>query len=108
MINPGSRDLEDTSPSVAEENLALFVDAATERGLRLADEPQRAAEADTGGRYGWDLPLEGGTTVRVLMPGRPVAELRDSSAQAPTIRVGEFFWWWNDAVGQVTPLEPGR
>ncbi|GAA0494933.1 hypothetical protein Ade02nite_19470 [Paractinoplanes deccanensis] len=93
---------------MAEENLAAFVDAATELGLRLADEPLRVAEADRGGRYGWDLPLEGGTTVRVLMPGRPIAELKDLSVQAPTIFVNGSAWWWNDAVNQAVPLEPGR
>ena len=105
MINPGSRPVEGATEEQAAHNLQAFVYEATERGLRLAGEPQRQPDADIDGRYAWDLPLEGGGHVRILMPGADLAQLRSLSAQAYCIRVGEGFWWWNDAVGMAVPSQ---
>lgn len=88
MINPGSRPVEGGTEQQAEGNLAAFIDAATERGLELADEPDRIPDADEGGRYGWNLPLTNGTVVRVLMPGVDLVRVRDDlSAEAPCLKI---------------------
>jgi hypothetical protein len=108
MINPGSRPVENATLAAAETNLQAFLDEATERGLRLADEPERDAGADVDGRYGWVLPLVGGDRVPVLMPGSDLAELRGLSAQSYCVRVRSDWWWWADAAGMVIPLHPGR
>jgi hypothetical protein len=109
VINPGSRPVEGASEAAAEANMQGFIDAATERGLRLADEPERHREADVDGRYAWILPVEGGDHVQVLMPGADIAQVRDDlSSHDYCLRVGGTWWWWNDAIGMVKPLDPGR
>ena len=85
--------------------MQAFVDAATDRGLRLAGEPERHRDADVAGRYAWILPVEGGGPVEVLMPGADLSQVRDDlSPQAFCIRVTGGHWWWNDAIGMVIPL----
>ena len=102
MINPGARPVENASEAAAEANMQAFLDAATDRGLHLTDEPERHREADTDGRYAWILAVEGGDRVQVLMPGADITQVRDDlSAHAYCIRVGDGNWWWNDAVGMV-------
>jgi hypothetical protein len=109
MINPGSRPVEGATEQQAETNLAAFIDAATERGLELADEPERTPDTDEGGRYGWTLPLTSGTAVRVLMPGVDLALVRDDlSAEAPCMKIGSDWWWWNGAVDAAVPAEASR
>ena len=104
MINPGARPVEGASEAAAEANMQAFLDAATDRGLHLADEPERHPEADTGGRYAWILPLEGGDHVQVLMPGADITQVRDDlSSNAYCIFVAGSSWWWNDALGMVNP-----
>ena len=57
--------------------MQAFIDAATERGLRLTDEPERHPDADADGRYAWLLPIEGAGHMQVLMPGADIAQVRD-------------------------------
>lgn len=109
MINPGSGPVEGGTEQQAETNLAAFIDAATERGLELADEPDRIPDADEGGRYAWNLRLAGGTVVQVLMPGVDLIRIRDDlSAEAPCLRIGSDWWWWNGAVDAIVPAEASR
>jgi hypothetical protein len=102
VINPGSRPVDNATEEAAEQNLQAFIDAATERGLVLTDEPERRPDLDTDGRYGWALPRAGGA-VEILMPGAPLEQLHGPTTDAYCIRVGRDFWWWNDAIGQATP-----
>jgi hypothetical protein len=109
MINPGSQPIEGATEQQAEASLAAFIDAATERGLGLADEPERTPDVDEGGRYGWTLRLAGGEVVRVLMPGVDLALIRDDlSAEAPCVKVNGDWWWWNGAVDAAVPAEASR
>ena len=103
MINPGSRPVESATEAQAEQNLQAFIDAATDRGLVLADEPQREPDHDAGGRYAWALPRAGGGHLQVLMPGAELAQLTGHTADAYCIRVGTDWWWWNDAINMVIP-----
>jgi hypothetical protein len=59
-VNPGSRPVDGGTEHVAEANLQVFIDEVTERGLGLADEPQRnsAADADSRLRYQAELTRE--------------------------------------------------
>jgi hypothetical protein len=92
QINPGSGPVEGAGEAAAVETMAVF---AAEVGV----DPVRAPELDTDGRYGWRF---GDTPV--LMPGVAVTAVRDDMrATAPCIRVGESWWWWRDAVGQIKP-----
>jgi hypothetical protein len=100
LVNSGSRPLEATDAELAEYNLLVFIDDFVERGGRLAAEPERAQDADAGGRYGWSLYRADGVTVLVLIPGVPLTLVRDDlSAEAPCLRVDDEWWWWNEAVG---------
>jgi hypothetical protein len=106
MINPGSRPVEGATEQQAEANLAAFIDAATERGLELADEPERLPDADEGGRFAWNLHLAGGKVVQVLMPGVDLIRIRDDlSAEAPCLKVNGNWSWWDGAVDAAVPVE---
>jgi len=57
--------------------MQAFIDAATDRGLSIADEPERHPDTDVDGRYAWILPVDGGGRVEVLMPGADLSQVRD-------------------------------
>ncbi|MFI5933872.1 hypothetical protein [Actinoplanes sp. NPDC051494] len=114
MINPGTQPLDNSREDLATENLTAFLTAVSTRATHLEDitirhrvasisgEPVRDPGADCDGRFGWNLPLSDGRTVRLLMPGVELPRLRDDiTAQAPCLYVNGNAWWWNDAVGSV-------
>jgi hypothetical protein len=109
MINPGSQRVEGATIEQAEHNLQAFIDSASDRGLELADEPERLPDADKGGRYGWTLRLAGGEVVQVLMPGVDLVRVRDDlSAEAPCLKINGDWWWWNGAVDAAVPAAASR
>ena len=69
-------------PRRAVANLEAFIDGATERCLRLIDEPERRPEADADGRYAWTLLLEGGGQAWILMPALWTSPRRRISSSA--------------------------
>lgn len=110
MINPGTLPVDGASEDVAAANLSAFLAAVRARAGEMTDhvagfggEPVRVPEADRDGRYGWDLPYPGGPVVRLLMPGAPLALVRDASAAAPCVYVAGDPWWWDNAVAMAIP-----
>ncbi|WP_250031285.1 hypothetical protein [Paractinoplanes maris] len=114
MINPGTAPIEDARPELAQANLEAFLDAARRRAAELDEvpirqrvayldgEPVRDPSADRDGRFGWDLRMSDGRTVRLLMPGVELARLRDDiTAEAPCLYVNGTAWWWDGAVDSV-------
>ena len=114
MINVGTAPLEQADEELAAANLDAFLTAVTERATLLEQVPirRRVAHldgtpvrdpgADRDGRFGWDLPLSDGRTVRLLMPGVSLTLLRDDiTAQAPCLYINGNAWWWDGAIDQV-------
>ena len=114
MINPGTQPVADAREDLATANLDAFLTAVRARAHELeqvpirhrtaglSGDPVRDPAADRDGRFGWDLPLSDGRTVRVLIPGTDLAALRDDlTAAAPCLYVNGRAWWWADAVGAV-------
>ena len=74
----------------------------------------REIEADRDGWFAWRLPISGGTTVQIRIPGVELARMRDDhSAAAPCLYVGDNPCSWDAAVGSVAnegmklpPLSP--
>ncbi|GAB1646786.1 hypothetical protein [Krasilnikovia sp. MM14-A1259] len=97
-INPGSRPVTDPDEDLAAANIREFTAAvAAHHGHPLTAD--RATDLDTGdGRFGYRLYGEGSNPVEILMPGAPLAVVRDDlTAQAYCLRVGDY-WWWSSAV----------
>jgi hypothetical protein len=114
VINPGARPLPDARENLAAANLLAFLAEVRVRAVELEEvplrvrvhamsgEPERAAGADLSGRFAWDVPFSNGKSVRVLIPGVPLPEIRDDlTAQAPCLYVGAEAAWWSDAVGSL-------
>ena len=114
MINPGTAPIEEGRLDLAEANLDDFLSAVRRRAAELDEvpfrrrvaglsgDPIRDPRADRDGRFGWDLPLSDGRTVRLLMPGVGLTLIRDDiTAEAPCLYVNGNAWWWDGAVDSV-------
>jgi hypothetical protein len=102
MINPGTVAVDDADEQLAEQNLDVFLTAARDRGAPLAGDPVRDPSADRDGRFGWDLPMAGGSVTRLLMPGVELMRVRDDlTVDAPCLYVNGGAWWWPSALGMV-------
>lgn len=101
MINPGTLPVPDATEAAAADNIRVFVAAVREQGGEMAGDPVRDPDSDRDGRYGYRLAGVDGASVHVLMPGAPLAAVRDDrSAGAPCLYVGGEAWWWPSAVLQ--------
>jgi hypothetical protein len=102
MINPGAVPVDDADEQLAEQNLGVFLAAARERGAQLGGDPVRDPAADRDGRFGWDLPVVGGSVTRLLMPGVELMRVRDDlTSNAPCLYVNGSAWWWQSALALV-------
>ncbi|MCO8274197.1 hypothetical protein M1L60_26710 [Actinoplanes sp. TRM 88003] len=114
MINPGTAPIDGADEELARANLDAFLDAVRQRAEQMDEVPirQRVAHldgdpvrdpgADRDGRFGWDLSMSDGRTIRVLIPGVPLAALRDDiTAVAPCLYVNGNANWWSGAVDSV-------
>ncbi|GAA0811977.1 hypothetical protein [Spirilliplanes yamanashiensis] len=99
--------VDNADETTAAHNLVALLDAARDRGAAPAGDPERDPAADRGGRFAWSVPMAGESTIRILMPGVDLKQIRAMSADAPCLfpnAGGESpsqrdAWWWNDAVG---------
>ena len=122
MINPGTAPVDDAREDLAVTNLEVFLAEVRQRApqmgggpvvrhAELAGDPVRDPAADRDGRFGWDLPMSDGRSIRLLMPGAALPLLRDDvTAGSPCLYVNGNACWWNDAVGRVAAeglVEPG-
>lgn len=63
---------------------------------------------DEDGRYGFIL-SHGGRDCRVLMPGRPLADVKNEwLAAAPRLYIDGSSWWWKWAIDAATWPESWR
>lgn len=99
---PGTAPVPDATPEHAETNMTAFAQAVAEAVADddlVLEEPQRNNDSDAGGRYGYHLPTADGASVHILMPGAPLAAVRDDRSQtAPCLTVNGEWWWWPSAV----------
>lgn len=102
MLNPGTAPIDNATPELAAANMADFAAAVADHGLDVG-QPERDAGADTAGRFGFTL-TAGDRSVSVLMPGVPLAAVRDMSTSAPCLQVAGEWWWWPSAVTVVAAL----
>jgi hypothetical protein len=109
MINPRSQPVQNATEDLAAQNMLEFVAEFQQHGGHMAGNPVRDSSADADGRYGWNVPLVGGQTLRVLMPGLDLGLLtKGTTAQAPCLKVNGTWAWWNGALDLAVAVDPRR
>lgn len=103
MINPGTQPVVNATEERAAANMQAFAEAVAEVVADddiVVETPHRDADSDSGdGRYGYTVSTADGASVHILMPGAPLAAVRDDrSPAAPCLAVNGTWWWWPSAV----------
>jgi len=95
--------------AVATANMEAFAAVVTGQGAPVSAVIRLPERDDGAGRYGYRLDLADGRRVEILMPGVPLAVVRDNRlTSVPLLYVDGLCWWWTSAVTIAASTAPTR